>query len=170
MEDRLNLREFQARLAERLKSVSSESVASGRLGFVAGGRHWLTALDQVGEVVSVSRLVKAPWTQTWFIGVVSVRGSIYACTDLASFLGVGQAEQRDEIRLLLANARFNSHAAFRIDQVLGLRNIADMKQVAEPTGKTPWEGATYEDASGVRWQELEFESLLTAPVFLQVAA
>jgi twitching motility protein PilI len=170
MEDRLNLREFQLRLAERLKSTGEGKPMADRLGFVAGERHWLVLLDQVGEVVTVSRLARAPWTQPWFIGVAAVRGAIYGCTDLAAFLGAGQAVQRSEIRLLLANPRFNSNAAFRIDQVLGLRNVAEMQQISPPTKAKPWEGASYEDASGVVWQELVFENLLGSPEFLQVAA
>ncbi|MDD4880715.1 MAG: chemotaxis protein CheW, partial [Gallionellaceae bacterium] len=84
MEESLTLREFQTRLAERLKGAASQDGATAKLGFVAGGRHWLTALDQVGEVVTVTRLARAPWTRPWFIGVASVRGAIYGCTDLAA--------------------------------------------------------------------------------------
>ena len=50
MEERLNLREFQTRLAERLRNAAEKSGENAKLGFLAGGRHWLTDLDQVGEV------------------------------------------------------------------------------------------------------------------------
>lgn len=170
MEDRLNLREFQMRLAERLKSSGDRKAMADRLGFVAGGRHWLVSLDQVGEVVTVNRLARAPWTKPWFLGVAAVRGAIYGCTDLAAFLDVGHSPQRSEIRLLLANPRFNANAAFRIDQVLGLRNVAEMQQINSPSEARPWQGASFEDASGIVWQELVFENLLGSPDFLQVAA
>lgn len=170
MEERLNLREFQARLAERLNNVSNQTGTASKLGFMAGGRHWLAALDQVGEVVTVDRLMKAPWTRPWFLGVAGVRGTIYGCTDLAAFLGLAKAEPRDEIRLLLANPRFNAHAAFRIDQVLGLRNVDDMRLLPDAQSLEAWQGSSYEDASGTIWQELSFENLVTAQVFLQVAA
>jgi twitching motility protein PilI len=170
MEERLNLREFQNQLAERLKGAGSRGGETARLGFVAGGRHWLTALDQVGEVVTVTRLTRAPWTQPWFLGAAGVRGAIYGCTDLAAFLGLAPAEQADEVRLLLANARFGAHAAFRIERALGLRNTAGMTAVAEAEAHEPWWLARYRDEAGTEWTEIALAGLLTEPRFLRVAA
>lgn len=170
MKDRIGLREFQARLAERLQNVGSQTGEAAKLGFLAGGKHWLTSLDQVGEVVTVPRLARAPWTLPWFIGVTSVRGTIFGCTDLAVFLGAGPAETGDDIRLLLANARFGAHAAFRIRQVLGLRDVASMQRQSDAVGGASWQGAVYADADGVIWQEIIFERLLSSQAFLQVAA
>jgi twitching motility protein PilI len=169
MEERLNLREFQARLAERLKGVAGGEGETAKLGFLAGGRHWLTGLDQVGEVVTVARLARAPWTRPWFLGVAGVRGAIYGCTDLAAYLGVGTAETRDEVRLLLANARFGAHAAFRIDQPLGLRNTAAMAALPRAADAPDWEFARFEDGDGVQWTEIVLETLLAEPRFLRVA-
>jgi twitching motility protein PilI len=170
MEERLNLREFQSRLAERLKGAASRDGETAKLGFIAGGRHWLTGLDQVGEVVTVARLARAPWTQPWFLGVAGVRGSIYGCTDLAAFLGVAEPEHPDEIRLLLANARFGAHAAFRIDQPLGLRNAAGMTRLPQADAGESWLQARFVDADGVEWTEIALENLLAEPRFLRVAA
>jgi len=169
MEERLNLREFQARLAERLKGVANREGETAKLGFLAGGRHWLTGLDQVGEVVTVGKLARAPWTRPWFLGVAGVRGSIYGCTDLAAYLGTGAAEARDEVRLLLANARFGAHAAFRIDQPLGLRNTTAMTRLPATDAAPDWEFARYEDDNGVQWTEIVLETLLAEPRFLRVA-
>lgn len=169
MEERLNLREFQTRLAERLKGAGNRDGDSAKLGFVAGGRHWLTALDQVGEVVTVTQLARAPWTRPWFLGVAGVRGAIYGCTDLAAYLGVAAAETPEEIRLLLANARFGAHAAFRIDQALGLRNTANMTRLPPGDGGEPWRLARFVDGDGTEWTEIELETLLAEARFLRVA-
>lgn len=170
MEERINLREFQARLAERLKGAADRDGEAAKLGFLAGGRHWLSGLDQVGEVVTVARLARAPWTRPWFLGVAGVRGAIYGCTDLAAFLGVAPPETRDEIRLLLANARFGMHAAFRIDQVLGLRDTTTMTQVPPTDDVAAWEAARFVDGEGVTWTEVSLENVLADPRFLLVAA
>jgi twitching motility protein PilI len=170
MEERINLREFQARLAEKLKGAADRDGEAAKLGFVAGGRHWLTRLDQVGEVVTVTRLARAPWTRPWFLGVAGVRGAIYGCTDLAAFLGVAPAETGDEIRLLLANARFGMHAAFRIEQVLGLRDTAGMTPAPPADARADWESARYVDGDGVAWTEIALDKLLADPRFLRVAA
>lgn len=170
MEERINLREFQTRLAERLKGAAERNGETAKLGFIAGGRHWLTGLDQVGEVVSVNRLARAPWTRPWFIGVAGVRGAIYGCTELAGFLGVPSAAASDEVRLLLANARFGMHAAFRIDQALGLRDTRAMTRMPPADDQAGWELARFVDGEGVAWTEIALENLLADPRFLRVTA
>ncbi len=170
MAERLDLHEFQTRLAERLKGSADRDAESSRLGFLAGGRHWLVALDQVGEVVTVSKLARAPWTQSWFLGVAGVRGTIYGCTDLAAYLGVAPAETPEEVQLLLAGARFGAHAAFRIDRALGLRNIGDMSPAPLPGRPEPWRLGTYVDVDGTEWHEIALEQVLAEADFLRVAA
>ncbi len=171
MNDRVTLREFQTRLAERLKSVASESGEASKLGFVAGGRHWLTGLDQVNEMVSVPTFSKAPWVRPWFLGAVGVRGVIYGCTDLAAYLGLGEATVQDENRLILAHARFGAHAALRIEQALGLRNTNAMRAVPPPDGEqAPWRLGGFEDSEGTLWTEISIEALLASPDFFLVSA
>jgi twitching motility protein PilI len=170
MEERLNLREFQSRLAERLKTVAEQPGEAAKLGFVAAGRHWLINLDQISEVVTVPYIARAPWTQPWFLGVTGVRGTIYGCTDLAAYFGLSSDAPPEEIRLLLANARFGAHAAFRIDQALGLRNVSGMRRLPAAENHAPWELDRFEDGDGVIWQEICFDRLLAEPRFQQVAA
>jgi hypothetical protein len=45
MEAKESLREFQTRLAEKLKAAEATSGVSSKLGFSAGGRHCLVALE-----------------------------------------------------------------------------------------------------------------------------
>ena len=170
MEERLNLREFQSRLAERLKGVAGKAVDASKLGFLAGGRHWLVDLGQVSEVVTVSRVARASWAQPWFIGAAGVRGSIYGCTDLAAYAGLRYNDLPDEIRLLLANVGLGAHAAFRIDRALGLRNVSSMRREPDLPDGAAWVVARYEDGDGVEWQEISFDRLVSEPRFLQVVA
>lgn len=170
MQERVNLSDFQTRLAERLKGGARPDAESARLGFIAAGRHWLTGLDQVSEVVSVDRFSRAPWTQPWFLGAAGIRGTIFGCTDLGSFLGLAEPAVQTENRLLLAHARFGAHAAVRIDQALGLRNTAGMKRQPLGASAAPWVLATYQDPAGLVWTEISIERLLADPRFLQVVA
>lgn len=167
MDERLNLQVFQTQLAERIKGAGKRDTEAAKLGFLAGGLHWLTALDQVAEVVTVQRLARAPWTQPWFLGAAGVRGAIYGCTDLAAFLGVAPLLEQDEIRLLLANVRFGVQAAFRIERPLGLRNTARMTPVQDAAVALGVLGR-FEDEEGVVWQEISLEQLLAEPRLLLV--
>lgn len=168
-EHRPSLREFQAQLAERLQSAARGETLS-KLGILAGGRHWLIDLNEISEVVTVAEIVPLPWAKPWFLGLASVRGVIYGCTDLARFLGLDQDHARGENRLLLAHLRFGVNAALRIERTLGLRNPVQMTQAERPANAPPWEGALWRDSEGQLWTELSVERLVATPQFLDVAA
>ncbi|HNA29088.1 MAG TPA: chemotaxis protein CheW [Thiobacillaceae bacterium] len=162
-----SLREFQTRLAEKLKAAEAASGASSKLGFIAGGRHWLVGLDQVNEVVTVPGLTEVPWVQPWFSGVASVRGALYGCVDLAAFLGLSEPLPPGEVRLLLAHPRFGINAALRVERALGLRPISDLAAEAAPAEATEWEEAHWRDAEGQVWTEISMERLVTLPAYLE---
>lgn len=168
-EHRPSLREFQAQLAERLQSATRGETLS-KLGFLAGGRHWLTDLTEINEVVTVAEIVPVPWAKPWFLGLASVRGVIYGCTDLAGLLGLGQDPARGESRLLLAHPRFGINAALRVERTLGLRNPVQMTQEERPADAPLWEQALWRDTEGQLWTELSVERLVATPQFLEVAA
>jgi len=168
MQEKPSLREFQSQLAEKLKlSEVSRGVVS-KLGFIAGGRHWLVDLDQVNEVVTVSGLTEAPWVQPWFIGVASVRGVLYGCIDLAAFMGLAEPMPAGESRLLLIHPRFGLNAALRIDRPLGLRVLAGLQPEPQLPDADAWLIARWRDADGQVWDEISMQALATTPAFLDV--
>jgi twitching motility protein PilI len=167
MQDKPSLREFQTQLAEKLKLAQGSHGASSKLGFSAGGRNWLVDLDQVNEVVTVSGLTEAPWVKPWFIGVASVRGMLYGCTDLAAFLGLAEPMPAGETRLLLVHPRFGVNAAFRIERALGLRALADLTPVTQTQATQPWEVAHWQGSDDQVWVELSMQQLVTTPIFME---
>ena len=52
MADRKNLREFQARLSERLRQAASGPAQAARLGVQIGERRLLIELSEAGEIVA----------------------------------------------------------------------------------------------------------------------
>lgn len=168
MSDNENLRDFQERLAERLRVAQAGRGATSKLGFIAGERHWLVDLDQLNEVVTVDELAELPWAQPWFVGVASVRGVLYGCTDLAAYLGIAEPLPKGESRLLLAHPRFGINAALRVERALGLRAFADLVPEAAPaTAPPPWQLARWRDAAGQLWTEISVERLMAAADFLE---
>jgi len=152
---------------QRNEAASDESGSASMLGFVAGGRHWLIDLNEVNEVVTGAEVTPVPWTREWFVGLTSVRGTIYGCTDLAAFLGLARPLGKGECRLLLAHPRFGVNAGFRIEQALGLRNVAGMKRLPADAADVPAQTGSWEDAAGLVWWGLSFEHLLQNPEFFQ---
>ncbi len=163
------LRDFQNRLADKLKAADGTSGSVSKLGFIAGGQHWLVSLDQVNEVVTVKELAEVPWARPWFVGVAGVRGVLYGCTDLAAFVGIAEPMARGETRMLLAHPGFGVNAALRIDQALGLRSSGDMEQEPSTEDSAPWMIARWRGKDGVVWTEISIERLVTTPAFLEVA-
>jgi twitching motility protein PilI len=168
MQEKPSLRDFQSQLAEKLKLAEVSSGAVSKLGFVAGGQNWLVNLDQVNEVVTVAGLTEAPWVHPWFVGVASVRGVLYGCTDLAAFLGLADPMPAGESRLLLVHPRFGINAALRIERALGLRALADLRQEPLPPDAETWKVACWRDPDGQIWDEISVENLVATPAFLEV--
>jgi twitching motility protein PilI len=157
MEAKESLREFQTRLAEKLKAAEATQGAASKLGFSAGGRLWLVGLDQINEVVTVPALTEVPWAKPWFAGVASVRGALYGCVDLAAYLGLGEPLPPGEARILLAHPRFGVNAALRVERALGLRGIADLVPEPGALDAAPWEVSRWHDREGQLWTEIKME-------------
>lgn len=166
-EDRETLREFQTRLADRLRSAQSVARDDSRLGFIAGGHQWLVSLDQVNEVVSVPEVAEVPWARPWFMGVASVRGMLYGCADLAVYLGLADSVPKGDARLLLVHPRFGVNAALRVERTVGLRMVREMTRNAPPADAAPWIEASWKATDGSDWVELDVEKMVAAPAFLE---
>jgi twitching motility protein PilI len=167
MRDKQSLRDFQTQLADRLKLAQVSDVATSKLGFLAGGKYWLVNLDQVNEVVTVPGLTEAPWAHPWFIGVASVRGALYGCTDLAAFFGLSEPMPAGESHLLLVHPRFGINAALRIERALGLRALADLKAEPLPEDAEEWEIRRWRDSEDRDWIEISMQNLVSQPRFLE---
>lgn len=167
MEAKESLREFQTRLAEKLKAAEEAKRVSSKLGFLAGGQHWLVDLDQINEVVTVPELTEVPWAKPWFVGVASVRGALYGCVDLAAYLGLAEPLPPGESRILLAHPRFGVNAALRVDRALGLRGIAELTPEPVEVGAAPWQISRWHDRDGQFWTEINMELLVVTPAYLE---
>lgn len=169
---KLNLQAYQQDILARLKSVSESGRApsSSKLGVRIGAVDWLVALDDISEVLLVPDIMRVPLTRSWFMGMMNVRGNLYALTDLAGFLGYPTAVATSESRVLLAHGRFGINAGLLVDRLIGLRNLEDMQARPAVEEKPAWQLQRYTDANNKNWDELDLEVLVTQKDFMQVAA
>jgi twitching motility protein PilI len=170
MARRTNLRQFQEDLARRIASADHAASAGSRLAFNAGGRSWLVALPDAGEVLAVPTLTSVPLTRGWLRGMANVRGNLYTVTDLSAFEGGAPMQPSPRNRLLLVGQRHGMNAALLVDMVLGLRDVTDFTLCTTDAQSRPWVKAMYEDRNRAGWQELDVPGLLRASQFLDVAA
>jgi twitching motility protein PilI len=171
------LRDFQARLTERLRLAGSAPDLAARLGLMIGDGRYLVDLSEAGEIVPMPEsIVPVPLTREWLLGLVNLRGMLFTVIDLQRYANQGHADLGKESRLLALAARLNFNAAIVVTRMLGLRNIGSMR-VAEDAGddvaadgraRHDWIGCTFVDAEGNRWRELSLARLAASDRFLMV--
>ncbi len=161
------LREFQARLAQRLKDAQDTQPVRGRLGLEIAGQRWLLELTQTGEVVPVPAIRRVPLARDWLMGLANVRGSLHPVVDLALFMGRGPTPLVKESRLVLMGPRTGCNTALLVTRMIGLRRTEDMQAVTRPANMPDWVGSGWRDADGRDWAELDLAALARDEQFLR---
>lgn len=192
MSKRLNLREFQQNLIDRLQVKDLSAARVDTLGVQIAGRNWLVDMVDISEVLPLPALTAVPFTRPWFRGVANVRGNLYSVVDMAAYehsgaalrpstgplvmsadegsegsgqaasTGSGQASGDASNRVLLVADRFAFNVALLVDRVLGLRDARTWSQ-SEVDGQIE-----YRDEQGASWRKLDVRGLLGQAEFLQI--
>lgn len=176
MANRQALRELQTRLAERLQVARTQGVAAAWLAVEAGGQKYLFPLSQSGEIFPWVSAQPVPYTQPWFVGVANLRGGLFGVVDLASFASGQLPAARNELlhsdtRLVALNTALDVNCALLVDKLAGLRKQDAFSDFAERTPDAPeFFGNQYIDHSGVRWQEVNLQTLSQQVHFLTISA
>jgi twitching motility protein PilI len=169
---KLDLRAFQQELATRLAAKTTAQVEQSRLGLACAGTQWLIRLADAGEVIAVPPLAAVPMTQPWYLGISNIRGNLYGGIDFAGFLGHAiepATPGAGGSRLVLFGPRVGDlRAGLVVHRVLGLRNLAELRQANAPSGGPAWYGLCWTDPQGGLWQEIDLSLLAQDPGFLQV--
>jgi len=166
---KLDLRTFQKELASRLATKTAAQVESSRLGLASGGERWLIRLSDAGEVVTLPEIIPVPLTRPWYVGIANIRGNLYSVVDFARFLARDSAVAGGASRLVVFGPRAGGmNAGIVVQQVLGLRNIAELAPTAPPEDAPAWYAQRWMDGEGHAWQEIDLAKLAQDPAFLQV--
>jgi twitching motility protein PilI len=168
MAQRTSLREYQQTLSERLKTAQDGEVAISKLGIEAGHDYWLLDLADAGEVIPLPKIVPAPLTKPWFIGVANVRGNLYGIVDFPAFLGAAPVPQIEHARVLLLGERHRINVGLLVNRVIGLRQIDRLSEHAAEEPQTAWVAAQYIDPEGRIWKAIDVGRLVEHPDFLHI--
>lgn len=163
MSKRLNLREFQQNLIDKLQATDLSESRVTTLGMQIAGRNWLVDMVDIAEVLPLPPLTVVPFTKPWFRGVTNVRGNLYAVVDMAAYEHSGAASGDANNRVLLVSARYAFNAALLVDRVIGLRDARSWQQ-NEGFDKQ----IEYHDEHGAAWRKLDISGLLEQVEFLQI--
>ncbi len=178
MAKREALREFQSRLAERLKAARTSGVTASWLGVEAAGQRYLFPLSQSGEIFPWGHTQPVPYTQPWFVGVANLRGGLFGVAHLGGF--VSQAERplhvtvesaRAQARLVALSPLLEVNCAILVDRLVGLRGVEAFATSTPAADDAPeYFGTSYTAADGSQWQEINLQSLARQPRFLSIGA
>jgi twitching motility protein PilI len=162
---RTRLRQYQEELLERMQAARTGSGArTHQLGVEIGGQRYLLDLLEAGEIVPVPPLASVPLTQSWYLGLANIRGSLVGVVDLARFFGANTEQSvalppaGPAARLVTFAPSLGMPCGFLAARVHGLRQAADM---------TPSAGHLV-DADGQTWTPLALGALAQDERFLQV--
>ncbi|MBI5918826.1 MAG: chemotaxis protein CheW [Nitrosomonadales bacterium] len=162
MSKRLNLREFQQNVIDRLQASAKAGERASTLGVQVGDAFWLVDMADISEVLPVPILAPVALTHSWYWGLANVRGNLYSLVDLGEFEGGGGTERGGSSRVLLISPRYGFSTGLVVTRVLGLRNTRDWKK-QEENGQL-----VYTDDQGQAWRKLNMSQLLERPDFMQV--
>lgn len=163
MSKRLNLREFQQGLSNRIQAKDRGAGQVSTLGVQIAGQNWLVDMGDISEVLPLPPLTSVPLSKPWFRGVANVRGNLYCVADMALYQRKAAVSGDIANRVLLVAERHGFNAALLVDRVLGLRDARAWQQ-SETGGQFE-----YRDNQGNLWHKLDVAGLLGQPEFLQVA-
>ena len=150
---KLDLRAFQQELATRLAAKTSAQVEQSRLGLACAGAQWLIRLADAGEVIAVPTVATRADDAT----VVSRhREHSRQSIRMHRFRRVSGPRRRARRRRARAppgwccsgRASANCAPGLVVHRVLGLRNLAELRQADAPAGAPAWYGSRWTDAAG----------------------
>ena len=177
MSNKQALREFQARLAQRLQAASSSGTVASWLAVEAGPHKLLLPLTHAGEIFSWTDVQGVPYVRPWFLGVVNLRGGLFGLMDVVSFLdGSAHHRPRSEMdlnhcRLVTFNPLLETNCALLVDRLVGLRTADDFASSHKATDEgRPYFGHVYVGTDGQQWQEINLQALSQHQAFLGIGA
>jgi len=165
MSSRLDLRDFQQNLIDRLQEAESSDERVSTVGVQISGRNWLVDMADVVEVLPLPELTTVPFTKPWFRGVANIRGNLYGVIDMATYEQSGATFEDSGNRILLLADQFAFNAALLVERVLGLRDSRDWTQTGGVGGQFE-----YRDDQGLSWRKLDVSDLLKQAEFLHIGS
>jgi twitching motility protein PilI len=163
-----SMREFSARLAQRLNEAPEREMPVARLGVRIGSRGYLVEMASIGEVAPAPAIARVPWTRPWFRGLANVRGRLVGVYDLPQMAGEEPVRDDQAMQLLVLGEALKVNAALLITRAFGLRSVKELESLPQAETAAPWEGARYRDAGGMTLTELDLARLVADERFASI--
>jgi len=97
------------------------------IGFILGGKKYITPWNEVAEIQSLPALTRVPGAKDWVKGVANVRGTLLPVMDLNIFFGYKRRNLRKQ-RLLVVK-HDGIYSGLIVDEVLGAMTFEKFEQM-----------------------------------------
>lgn len=115
---------------------AERETATQRLVFEAGGRTFAASLDCLIETLPVPATTRVPGTPGWMAGVTNLRGELVSVLNLARFLKLDDNREGKRSVLVARSETDERKVGILVDQVLGIRRVANRRLRAAPDDLT----------------------------------
>ncbi|RJX33761.1 MAG: chemotaxis protein CheW [Oxalobacter sp.] len=144
-------------------------VRDNRLGVLIGQRRWLIDLQETGEVVPFNSLTKVPLTQSWYLGLLNIRGNLVSVIDFAIYQGLEPTETEPTNRVITFAPSLGINCGILVSRVFGLRNVSEMLALPTQSNKpASWVGDGFRDSESQQWTGLSLTAIAHDPRFLHI--
>jgi twitching motility protein PilI len=140
------------------------------IAFRVGDERFVASMEEVREVLDPPSCTRVPGTAPWFLGVANVRGTLVPVMDLHGFMVGGRAAQSRHAKVLMYH-REGVAAAFRVDDVLGMKRFHMEEQAQVDTGAqalAPYVRGGFQRASEA-WPVFSLDAFVASRDFLDIA-
>lgn len=178
MSKRQSLKALQERLSQRMNAAhEASSAVAAWLGVEVAKQRFLMPLAQSGEIFSWVPAQRVPYTQPWYVGLVSLRGELYGVIDLQRLACHSIDAHHDvpdrattDAQLISLHAAFGLPSVLWVDRLLGLHHPSMFQSIAPRVEGAPvFYARRLIDHQGQPWQELDLQALVSDPAFLSIA-
>jgi twitching motility protein PilI len=145
------------------------------LACISPQNRYLFPMDHTGEILRGATVTRVPFTQSWFCGLISLRGKLHGVIDLPEFLAISRGEVAEEFSglrrqvddqsgcILTLSALLGMKCGLVVGKLEGLRSSDDFQRVATSDADCgPLISGIYRDLSGSHWLEVNLIDLVAS--------
>lgn len=168
------LADYERRSLAHVAGLPEQMDAPGSwrgIGFRVSGRHLVSSISEINEILRFPILTPVPGTRPWLLGVANIRGNLLAVIDLKFFLENERTVVADKSRVLLVK-QSGGNVGLLVDEVVGQRNFSDEQKFTAPMG----DDARYQrfvvenyQLANIPWGLFSMNALVKTPEFIQAA-
>lgn len=109
-------------LVQEVPDLKKKKEIVQMLHFSLGNEWYGLKIEYIQSILKVGRIVPLPFTQSFLVGVINVRGKISSVIDLKNFLSLGEVVMSPENMIILVQLN-DWETGFLVDEISGVIEV-----------------------------------------------